>query len=71
LPDANADDEMLDLALHIIKKKAGRFGPDHVWWPLRCGAGRAGEGEDGGAQDHAAQGAGADQALRFNGGAAV
>jgi len=30
LPDANADDEMLDLALHIIKKKAGRFGPDHV-----------------------------------------
>ena len=24
LPDANADDEMLDLALHIIKKKAGR-----------------------------------------------
>ena len=27
LPDANADDEMLDLALHIIKKKAGRFDP--------------------------------------------
>src|SRR2546421_12403572 len=27
LPDAKADDEMLDLALHIIKKKAGRFDP--------------------------------------------
>ena len=27
MPDANADDEMLDLALHIIKKKAGRFDP--------------------------------------------
>ena len=27
LPDATADDEMLDLALHIIKKKAGRFDP--------------------------------------------
>src|SRR6266480_257593 len=27
LPDAKTDDEMLDLALHIIKKKAGRFDP--------------------------------------------
>jgi DNA end-binding protein Ku len=27
LPAAKADDEMLDLALHIIKKKAGRFDP--------------------------------------------
>lgn len=27
LPDAKADDEMLKLALHIIKKKAGRFDP--------------------------------------------
>src|SRR5437868_8290307 len=27
LPEAKADDEMLDLALHIIKKKAGRFDP--------------------------------------------
>ena len=27
LPDAKADDEMLELALHIIKKKAGRFDP--------------------------------------------
>jgi DNA end-binding protein Ku len=27
LPGAKADDEMLDLALHIIKKKAGRFDP--------------------------------------------
>jgi DNA end-binding protein Ku len=27
VPDAKADDEMLDLALHIIKKKAGRFDP--------------------------------------------
>jgi DNA end-binding protein Ku len=27
LPTAKADDEMLDLALHIIKKKAGRFDP--------------------------------------------
>jgi DNA end-binding protein Ku len=27
LPDAKADDEMLDLALHIIKKKSGRFDP--------------------------------------------
>jgi DNA end-binding protein Ku len=27
LPDAKADDDMLDLALHIIKKKAGRFDP--------------------------------------------
>src|SRR5690348_1558841 len=27
LPQAKADDEMLDLALHIIKKKAGRFDP--------------------------------------------
>ena len=27
LPDANADDEMLDLALHIINQKAGRFDP--------------------------------------------
>jgi DNA end-binding protein Ku len=27
LPDAKADDDMLDLALHIIKKKAGRFNP--------------------------------------------
>ena len=27
LPDTKADDEMLDLALHIIKKKAGRFDP--------------------------------------------
>src|SRR5437763_1387157 len=27
LPDAKADEEMLDLALHIIKKKAGRFDP--------------------------------------------
>jgi DNA end-binding protein Ku len=27
LPDAKADDEMLDLALHIIKKKAGLFDP--------------------------------------------
>jgi DNA end-binding protein Ku len=25
LPAAKADDEMLDLALHIVKKKAGRF----------------------------------------------
>ena len=27
LPDAKPDDEMLELALHIIKKKAGRFDP--------------------------------------------
>jgi DNA end-binding protein Ku len=27
LPDAKADDEMLELALHIIKRKAGRFDP--------------------------------------------
>ncbi len=27
LPAAKADDEMLDLALHIIKKKAGQFDP--------------------------------------------
>jgi DNA end-binding protein Ku len=27
VPDAKADDEMLELALHIIKKKAGRFDP--------------------------------------------
>jgi DNA end-binding protein Ku len=27
LPDAKADNEMLELALHIIKKKAGRFDP--------------------------------------------
>jgi DNA end-binding protein Ku len=27
LPGTKADDEMLDLALHIIKKKAGRFDP--------------------------------------------
>jgi DNA end-binding protein Ku len=27
LPAAKADGEMLDLALHIIKKKAGRFDP--------------------------------------------
>jgi DNA end-binding protein Ku len=27
MPDVKADDEMLDLALHIIKKKAGRFDP--------------------------------------------
>jgi DNA end-binding protein Ku len=27
LPDAKTDDEMLDLALHIINKKAGRFDP--------------------------------------------
>ena len=27
LPVTNADDDMLDLALHIIKKKAGRFDP--------------------------------------------
>jgi non-homologous end joining protein Ku len=27
LPAAEADEEMLDLALHIIKKKAGRFDP--------------------------------------------
>jgi DNA end-binding protein Ku len=27
LPEAKADDEMLDLALHIIKKKAGLFDP--------------------------------------------
>ena len=27
LPDAKADDDMLELALHIIKKKAGRFDP--------------------------------------------
>ena len=27
LPDAKADDDMLELALHIIKKKAGRFEP--------------------------------------------
>jgi DNA end-binding protein Ku len=26
-PDAKADDEMLELALHIIRKKAGRFDP--------------------------------------------
>jgi DNA end-binding protein Ku len=28
LPASKADDEMLDLALHIIKKKAGRFDPE-------------------------------------------
>ncbi len=28
LPAANADGEMLDFALHIIKKKAGRFDPE-------------------------------------------
>ena len=28
LPAAKADGEMLDLALHIIKKKAGRFDPE-------------------------------------------
>ena len=28
LPDGNADDEILDLALHIIKQKAGRFDPE-------------------------------------------
>jgi DNA end-binding protein Ku len=28
LPAAKADDEMLDLALHIVKKKAGRFDPE-------------------------------------------
>jgi DNA end-binding protein Ku len=28
LPDAKADNEMLELALHIIKKKAGRFDPN-------------------------------------------
>lgn len=27
LPDAKADDDMLELALHIIKKKAGQFDP--------------------------------------------
>jgi DNA end-binding protein Ku len=27
LPDAKADDDILDLALHIIKKKSGRFDP--------------------------------------------
>jgi DNA end-binding protein Ku len=27
LPDAKTDDDMLELALHIIKKKAGRFDP--------------------------------------------
>ena len=27
LPAAKADEEMLDLALHIIKKKAGQFDP--------------------------------------------
>jgi DNA end-binding protein Ku len=27
LPAAQADEEMLDLALHIIKKKAGQFDP--------------------------------------------
>src|SRR5205085_6976608 len=27
LPDAKADDDLLDLALHIIKEKAGRFDP--------------------------------------------
>jgi DNA end-binding protein Ku len=27
LPDSKADHEMLDLALHIIKKKAGAFDP--------------------------------------------
>jgi DNA end-binding protein Ku len=35
LPAAKADDEMLDLALHIIKKKAGRFEPprEHLHRP--------------------------------------
>jgi DNA end-binding protein Ku len=28
LPDGNADNEILDLALHIIKQKAGRFDPE-------------------------------------------
>jgi hypothetical protein len=37
------DAKMLELAPHIIKKKAGRF------------AGRAREGQDGGPQDHASQ----------------
>jgi non-homologous end joining protein Ku len=60
LPDGKADDEMLDLALHIIKKKGGAVRPDHVRRPLRCGAGRVGEGQDGRPQDHAAQGAGTD-----------
>jgi DNA end-binding protein Ku len=71
LPDANADDEMLDLALHIIKKKAGRFDPTTFDDRYDAALAELVKAKMEGRKITPPKATGADQALRFDGGAAA
>ena len=72
LPDANANDEMLDLALHIINKKAGRFDPTKFDDRYDAALVELVKAKmEGRKITPCRKSAGADQVLRFDGGAAA